>query len=69
MILLIPSNFLLTMRIHSYFCRILTFAVLRFFFDQTGRFLASGAARVKLRLVGTVKRLNVEHRMPNYESI
>jgi len=38
LILLILSNFLLKMRIHSYFCRILTFAFLRFFFDQTGRF-------------------------------
>jgi len=38
MILLILSNFLLKMRIHSYFCRILIFAFfLRFFFDQTGR--------------------------------
>ena len=38
MILLILSNFLLKMRIHSYFCRILIFAFLRFFYDQTGRF-------------------------------
>jgi len=38
MILLILSNFLLKMRIHSYFCRILIFAFLRFFFDQTDRF-------------------------------
>ena len=35
MILLILSNFLLKMRIHSYFCRILIFAFFRFFFDQT----------------------------------
>ncbi len=38
MILLILSNFLLKMRIHSYFCRILIFAFLRFFFDLIGRF-------------------------------
>jgi len=38
MILLILSNFLLKIRIHSYFCRILIFAFLRFFSDQTGRF-------------------------------
>ena len=37
MILLILSNFLLKMRIHSYFCRILIHVFLRFFFDQTGR--------------------------------
>ena len=30
-------------------------------------FQASGGARMKLRLAGTVKRLNVEHRTSNIE--
>jgi len=47
MILLILSNFLLKMRIHSYFCRILIFAFLRFFIDQTGRFSGQGDAHMK----------------------
>jgi len=38
MILLILSNFLLKKRIHCYFCRILIFAFLRFFIDQTDGF-------------------------------
>jgi len=38
MILLILSNCLLKVRIRSYFCRILIFAVYRFFFDLTGHF-------------------------------
>jgi len=36
-ILMILSNFLSKMRIHSYFGRILIFAFLSFFCDQTGR--------------------------------
>jgi hypothetical protein len=54
MILLILSNFLLKMRIHSYFCRISIFTFLRFFFDQTGFFLAGGRAYLKLRQNGAV---------------
>jgi hypothetical protein len=33
---------------------------LSFFYDQTGRSAARGDARMKLRLTGAVKRLNVE---------
>ena len=38
-----------------------------FLMVRLAAFLASGGARMKLRLAGTVKRLNVEHRTSNIE--